>query len=207
VSTQASCNLSDLSYTPFTEYSPKQYFQIMDGRKKYTFTHSEMYNIIESSLTNADSHLIANPLSIKNPYTGTIFSKANLYHLYFTLKHLPLFFIHYMKVNFDATIFLLEQEANLRQYNIHKKIKNFNFEEIKHEIRYMFVDIFPFIMEIEIENDTIYIESNISFLRELLTHYYNYTFSLNPYQRLCECKTLVNKIKNMAKKPHKNLIT
>ena len=82
MSKQATCNSNDLSFTPFTEYAPHQYFSLLDGRRKYLFTHKEMYSIIESSLANADSHLIANPLSIKNPYTGTIFSKPLLYHIY-----------------------------------------------------------------------------------------------------------------------------
>ena len=86
------CNLVDLSYTPFSEYAPHQYFYLLDGRNKYMFTHTEMYNIIESSLTNADSHLISNPLPIKNPYTGTTFSRSKLYTIFFKLKHIPLFF-------------------------------------------------------------------------------------------------------------------
>jgi len=207
VSKQSSCNLSDLGFTPFSELSPQKYFQLMDGKKKYIFTHTEMYNIIESSLTNADSHLIANPLSIKNPYTGTIFTIPVLYHIYFTLKHLPLFFIQYMRVGFDVTTFLLENECGLRQYNIHKKVRNLPRNELANEIRYMVVDIYSFIMESEVVEDIILLKYDISFSRELLTHYYNYSYSLNPYQRLCECKTLVQKIKNMSNKIHKNITT
>ena len=202
----APCNSVDLSFTPFSEYSPKQYFQVMDGRQKYFFTHTELYNIIESSLTNADANLIANPLSIKNPYTGTIFTKPLLYHIYFSLKHVPLFFIHYMKVNFELTTFLLENECGLRQYNIHKKIKNLKPNEIHTEIRYMIVDMYAFILDIDITDDVILFDCNVSVSRELLTHYYNYSYSLNPYQRLCECKTLIQKIKNMANKIHKNIM-
>jgi hypothetical protein len=202
----APCNSVDLSFTPFSEYSSNQYFQVMDGRKKYLFTHTELYNIIESSLTNADPNLIANPLSIKNPYTGTIFTKPLLYHIYFSLKHVPLFFIHYMKVNFELTTFLLENECGLRQYNIHKKIKNLKLHEINTEIRYMIVDMYAFILDIDIADDVILFDCNVSVSRELLTHYYNYSYSLNPYQRLCECKTLIQKIKNMANKIHKNIM-
>jgi hypothetical protein len=205
-SKQPSCNLSDLSFTPFKEYAPHQYFSLFDGRKKYVFTHTEMYSIIESSLTNADSHLIANPLSIKNPYTGTLFSKPLLYHIYFSLKHLPLFFIHFMRIQFDLTVFLLEQESNLRQYNIHKKVRNLTGHELKNEMKYMIVDIYSFIVD-DVNPDVILIDCDQRFSRELLTHYYNYAYSLNPYQRLCECKTLVDKIKNMSNHIHKNIIT
>ena len=71
----------------------------------------------------------------------------------------------------------------------------------------MLVDIFPYIMELNISENIIFIECDLCVSRELLTHYYNYTFSLNPYQRLCECKTLINKIKNVSNKIHKNIIT
>jgi ABC-type sulfate transport system substrate-binding protein len=37
--------------------------------------------------------------------------------------------------------------------------------------------------------------------RQLLTHYYNYMYSLNPYQRQCECTTLIKKIAKMAIPP------
>jgi len=201
------CNLVDLSFTPFSEYTPSQYFYLLDGRNKYVFTHTEMYNIIESSLTNADSHLIANPLSIKNPYTGTIFSRSKLYNIYFQLKHIPIFFRHFMNVDFDLTRFLLEKECILRQHTIHKKIRHFTQEEIKNELRYMIVEMFPFIMDLNITENIIYVECDLSISRELLTHYYNYTYSLNPYQRLCECKTLITKIKNVSNRIHKNIIT
>jgi hypothetical protein len=207
VKRQPSCNLTDLSYTPFTEYKPDQYLCLLDGKNKYLFTHTDLYNIIEASLTNSDSNLISNPLSIKNPYTGTIFSKSTLYHIYFHIKHRPLFFIYYMKVHFDLTVFLLEQEGSLRQYSIHKKIRMLKKDEIKNELRYMFVDIYSFLLEDNFITEIILLQCSLSFSRELLTHYYNYTYSLNPYQRLCECKTLINKIKNMSNKLHKNILT
>ena len=203
---QKACNTVDLSYTPFSEYKKDQYFYMLDGRRKYIFTHTEMYNIIETSLTNADSNLIANPLSIKNPYTGTQFSRSKLYHIYFTLKHTPPFFKQFMMVNFDLHIFLLEQECSLRQYSIHKKIKNFTSTEIKDELRYMVVDMYSLILHSTQDTDII-LNCKWSMSRELLTHYYNYTYSLSPYQRLCECKTLVTKINNMSKQIHKNIQT
>ena len=69
-----SCNSNDLSGTPFSEYKPNEYFFIIHNNNKYTFLHTDFYNIIQSSLLNADDHLIANPLPIKNPYTGIIFN-------------------------------------------------------------------------------------------------------------------------------------
>ena len=42
-SKQKTCNSVDLSYTPFTEYKSSQYFHILDGRKKYLFTHILIY--------------------------------------------------------------------------------------------------------------------------------------------------------------------
>jgi hypothetical protein len=198
-----SCNTCDLSYTPFTEYSPSLCLSIIDHGKKYTFTHSELYNIIEKSLTNADTYMIANPLPIKNPYTGVNFSKEQLYFLYLNMKHLPLVFRHFIQTNFSIHVFLLENECILRQYQIRKRVQEITKEQIKQEMQDMIVDMCLYLAFTLSSLDTqiVTITQNEKECRDMLTHYYNYLYSLNPYQRQCECRTLINKLKKMYVKP------
>jgi len=197
-----SCNTVDLSYTPFTEYSPSLCIFLIDNGKKYTFTHTELYNIIENSLCNADMYMISNPLPIKNPYTGITFSKELLYFLYLNMKHLPLVFRHFTRNQFDIHLFLLENESILRQHQIHKRIRDIPKEELCHEMRDMVIEMcFYLSYTLNIETHIIKVTQNERECREILTHYYNYTYSLNPYQRQCECQMLLKKLKNMYVHP------
>lgn len=197
-----SCNMFDLSYTPFTEYTPSLCLFIMDNGKKYTFTHSDLYNIIEKSLTNADTYMIANPLPIKNPYTGTCFSNEQLYFLYLNLKHLPLVFRHFISNHFDIQAFLLDNECILRQYQIRKRIQDIPRESLKQEMQDMVIEMCLYLtFTMNVETHLITITQNERECRQMLTHYYNYLYSLNPYQRQCECKTLLGKLRKMYVKP------
>ena len=197
-----SCNLVDLSYTPFTEYSPSLCIYIMDDKKKYTFTHSELYNIIENSLTNSDMYMISNPLPIKNPYTGIPLSKEILYFLYLNMKHLPLVFRHFANTHFNIHIFLLESESILRQHQINKRVLNIPLNDLRQEMQDMVIEMCFYISySLNIEACILNSSSNEKECRQMLRHYYNYMYSLNPYQRQCECKTVIVKIKNMYVKP------
>lgn len=188
-----SCNLNDLSGNPFTEYKPSDYFFIIHNHNKYTFLYSDFYNIIQSSLLNSDENLIANPLMIKNPYTGITFNTNMLYLLYLKLKHVPLLFIHFMEVKFDIQQFLLNHEGLLRHYSIQKKLNELNSITTKHAILEMIFDVSLWQLNetaIRIFN----IQNDILSLKPLLIHYYNYIYSLNSYQRQIEYSTLVKKM-------------
>jgi hypothetical protein len=188
-----SCNLNDLSGNPFTEYKPSEYFFIIHDSNKYTFLHTDFYNIIQSALLNSDENLIANPLMIKNPYTGVIFNTNMLYLLYLKLKHVPLLFIHFMHVNFNIQQFLLNHEGLLRHYSIQKKLNDLNTVTTKHAILEMIFDIS--LWQIDETNIRIFnIQNDILSLKPLLQHYYNFIYSLNPYQRQIEYSTLVKKM-------------
>jgi hypothetical protein len=188
-----SCNLNDLSGIPFTEYKPTEYFFIIHNKNKYTFLYTDFYNIIQSSLMNSDENLIANPLMIKNPYTGILFTTNMLYLLYLKLKHVPLLFIHFMQVNFNIQQFLLNHEGLLRHYSIQKKLNDLNTVTTKHAILEMIFDIS--LWQIDETNIRIFnIQNDILSLKPLLQHYYNFIYSLNPYQRQIEYSTLVKKM-------------
>ena len=188
-----SCNSNDLSGIPFSEYKPNEYFFIIHNDNKYTFLHTDFYNILQSSLLNADEHLIANPLPIKNPYTGIIFNNNMLYLLYLKLKHVPLLFMHFMKTKFDIQQFLLNYEGLLRHYSIEKKLKNLSPHDTKSSILEMIFDISLWQLN-DSQMRIFNIEHDILSLKPLLKHYYNYIYSMNPYQRQIEYSTLLKKM-------------
>ena len=136
---------------------------------------------------------MANPLQLKNPYTGIIFNKNMLYLLYLKLKHVPLLYLHFMKTNFDIQQFLLNHEGLLRHYSIEKKLINLSLNDTKSSILEMIFDVSLWQLgdrQLRIFN----IDHDILSLKPLLKHYYNYIYSMNPYQRQIEYNALVKKM-------------
>jgi len=175
---------------------------VIDKGKKYTFTHQELHNIIENSLTNADAYMISNPLPIKNPYTGISFSKELLYFLFLNMKFIPPCFRHLVQVNFDLNVFLLEYESILRQHQIHKRIRNMTKVAVRQEMQDMMIEMCAIMSyAVQLSQSVFIITQDDQECRKLLTHYYNYMYSLNPYQRQCECTALIKKITKMAFPP------
>lgn len=87
--------------------------------------HDLIKLIIENLTTTLDNDslvLVNNPLIAKNPYTNTTFKLHELYNIYFFAKSkkiaLPLFFEELFKCQFCVNTFMLNYEAQLRDYTI-----------------------------------------------------------------------------------------
>lgn len=87
--------------------------------------HDLIKLIVENLTTTFDNDslvLVNTPLIAKNPYTNTPFKLNELYNIYFFAKSkqivLPLFFEELFKCQFCADTFLLNCEAQLRDYTI-----------------------------------------------------------------------------------------
>lgn len=191
------CNETDLSCVPFTEYKKTEYFDLVDKGQKYLFKHSDMYNLIEASLTNTVDTIISSPVDIKNPYTGVPFTTNQLYVLYTRLKHLPPFFDYFVKCECKLDEFLLNYECLLRTHIIKKTLKEFSEDKKREEIRSMLGNVtiydantgmyIPIIQPDEIHGDLLK-------LAPFLLFFYNYQYSLNPYQRTNDYKRLIRKL-------------
>lgn len=95
--------------------------------KKYTFSLTELYKIIESSLGSSDEWFICEPMWPQNPYTNIKFTSAELFHIYFKIRYiqmrvpvlLHLFFMH----NFGSLeTYELEHRTILRRYVLHQHV-------------------------------------------------------------------------------------
>jgi len=183
-----SCNTSDLS---FSSFGPDRIELVMDA-KKYTFQPYELQQLILSSLLHAEQYMIVDPLPIKNPYTGIPFTKYTLYYLYVNLKVHPLFF-YFAKVGFDTKQFLLQYEGLLRTHLIEKTVLEYNDVKVK-------IVCTKMLEEMTIYNFTtgqyepIVTIDKIKQPKPYLLHYYFSLFSLNPYQRDMEYKSLIRKL-------------
>jgi len=187
------CNSTDLLGAPISE-GDVDCLVCMDKHRKYLFRHTDIRNIIQSSLANSDDYLMANPLPIKNPYTGTIFSKNILYLFYLQIKA-PVLFIHFMEVKFDTTDFLLTHEGLLRHYAIQKKLKEMTPLKVREAVLGMLFDVS--ICQMINESNCKYLgirHKNLDVLKPLLQHYYNFLYSLSSYQREVEYGRLIKKL-------------
>jgi hypothetical protein len=153
--------------------------------------------------------MISNPLPVKNPYTGIPFSKNMLYLLYLKMKYHSPLFIYFMKTDFDLTTFLLEYEGLLRTHCIEKTIKELSNENAILMIREMMqeITVLNLISETYIPILSIsQLKTPILTLRPLLTHYYNYMYSMNPHQRHIEYKTLIRKLISLRDEHPQNIL-
>lgn len=99
-----------------------EYVSVFEKSRWYSFSRSEMLNLMNSALSNSMDFFAA-PMRIKNPYTNLAFCKANLYNLYFFLKtkdhfpHLPLIDAFYA-CDFDMAVFSKQHEVLLRDFSL-----------------------------------------------------------------------------------------
>jgi len=196
------CNDKDLSCIPFTDYKKSDYFELIDKSQRYLFKHSDMYNLIEASLTHTTYGMISNHVAIKNPYTGIPFSTNLLYVILLKLKHVPPLFSYFVKCQFRMDDFLLNYECLLRTHVIQKTLKELSPQKKREEIIHMLSQITVYDFDTDdylpILNP-FHVNTDLLALEPLLLLYYNYQYSLNPYQRNVDHKRLLQRLLNLRK--------
>ncbi len=195
-------NTCDLSCIPFSEYSPSLYFELIVSNNLYMFKHSDMYNIIETSLTNYDEYMFSTPIPIKNPYTGIKFNKNILYLLFLKLKQVPILFRFYMKCNFNLNEFLLNYECLLRGYSIEKSINIMDETTLRDSIISMIQNVTVYNFNTGHQEPIVDLSSlklNVLSLKPLLLYYYHDLYSLNPYQKYNYHKKLIKALIELRK--------
>ena len=132
----------DLSLQPFGH--PSTWFELFDSGKRYRFKFSDILNIITSSLTHS-MEFISDPVPIRNPYTGLMFSDANLYAIYLQVRDskyaVPSLFVQFMGMDFDLHKFGIKYECILRDLIIEANIENMSPKKRRLEIRNMLTSV------------------------------------------------------------------
>jgi hypothetical protein len=183
-----SCNATDLSFSPFGT----DRIELVIDAKKYTFHPYELQQLILSSLLHTEQYMIVDPLPIKNPYTGIPFTKPILYYLFVNMKVHPLFF-YFAKIGFDPKQFLLQYEGLLRTHLIEKTILEYNDTKVKIVCKKMLEEMTLYNFSTG-EYEPIVTVDKIKYPKPYLLQYYFSLFSLNPYQREMEYKSLLRKL-------------
>jgi hypothetical protein len=110
---------------------------IMHEGQKYLFTMTDVFQLVYSSITKSDSFFV-DPLPVKNPYNNIPFSKANLYNIYFFLKHnmtiVPHLIDCFFQCEFDLDQFENENRVLLRDICIDSFINTPGENEEKRDL-------------------------------------------------------------------------
>jgi hypothetical protein len=188
----------DLSLTPLSSFPKSVLYDLFDRGVKYTFRTSDLLSLIHSSLTRSNE-FICDPVPVKNPFTGEVFSKETLYRFYVHVNlstfAVPILFALYVSCDFDLRPFLLKNEPILRDVVIHSVVTNFTLETKIVEVRVMLENITMY--DIVTDHHT----PIVNFMRlspaavrsfiPLLHHYFIHLYSLNPYYRQASHSTVV----------------
>ena len=133
---------TDLFTNPLSTLKKNIIMTIYDDetKTKYRFRISDIISIIINSLSHAPD-FFCDPQKIKNPYTNIPFSEAQLYNIYFTIKHSPYIMPHlfhlYFINKFNINIFGKKNECTIRDSAIQIFLKNASDDDKIYQIHKM----------------------------------------------------------------------
>ena len=115
--------------------------KVYEQNKLYLFTCQDLFNHIESCLSNCDAFYYACPNEIKNPYSNTPFTKATLVYIYLKLREksvkFPQLFHKYFLCCFDMTKFQMEYEYDIKDTHIKRAVYKTNVSLLFDSMKYM----------------------------------------------------------------------
>jgi len=144
LTTSSSTTTTDLCLNPLNTLSPSILLNLYDDatRTNYTFRISDMINIIINSLSHSPN-FFADPQYIKNPYTNIPFTLAQLYNLYFSIKHssylMPPLFHFFFLTDFKLEDFSTKNESFIREEAIKHFYTNMTRENKLYYINQMII--------------------------------------------------------------------
>ena len=116
----------DLSMTPL-DMNNKNTFTLVQQKSIYLFSLNDLIRIIETAIGNSPS-FFSDPFRPKNPFNNEEFDDATLYNIYFKMKEcgrvMSTIFHLYFLANFNNKVFVINNEAFLREYSIKKYVLN-----------------------------------------------------------------------------------
>jgi len=185
----------DVYLNNLTEGAPRV-FSLVQNKKKYLFSITDLINILNTSLGN-NFFFVAEPLPCKNPYTNLPFNKSTLYNIYFFIKRtdfiMPQMFHEYFMTNFNLREYAEQNDELILEYAIKQFTLHTDVEELFYEITTM-LEGDRFGRKIKIDPDFPQ-ERLVDIMRPYLELYYKGTYSVNEAKRSKYLRDYCNKIK------------
>ena len=114
----------DLSMTAL-DVNNKNTFILIQNKSIYLFGLNDLIRIIETAISNSPS-FFPDPTYPKNPFNNEELSDATLYNIYFKMKEsgrvVSTIFHLFFLSNFNNELFVINNEAFLREYSIKKYV-------------------------------------------------------------------------------------
>lgn len=176
---------TDLYLNKLDKFHKKYRITLLENNTRYQFRLSDLVNYWIESLHNCQG-LFSKPLVLKNPHTNLLFSKHNLYNIYFKLLDtgfiIPTIITYFFYSNMDKDKLLYNYYHLLKQNTITTFINSNYTYDIWEQVLNMLHDFRKDIDYITFTNTISYRKkSNICMkLKPILRHYLNYKYSCNP---------------------------
>jgi hypothetical protein len=192
----------DLNLNLLSDLDSKLKITLVENNLKYVFRLSDLINISNSSL-GYSPNFFAKPLDIKNPYTNLAFSKANLYNIYFALRHsnyiMPIMFHQYFMTNFELDLFFYNNESYIREYTIKNYVYTTDVPTLYSEVLYMINKNNYIFKNIKIHT-TFPKKILVDTFRNMLYDYYDSVYSYSDSKRIYKKRILKQNGKQFVKK-------
>lgn len=172
----------DLYKNPLTDLPKNQTISLIENNNIFDFRLTDLLTMWKKSLEHSDG-LFADPLMLKNPYTGEVIGKHNLYNIYFALMdstfNIPPLLSHFFILEFDISEFYTIHYSLLHDIAINNYHKSVSEDE-------KFLDIIEMLKNYSDKDFSLH--PNYSLLRKrhiigkldtLLLHYYYTEYSQN----------------------------
>lgn len=176
---------TDLYLNKLTDFHNKYKITLLENNTRYEFRLSDLVNYWIESLNN-NQGLFSKPLLLKNPHTNLIFSKHNLYNIYFKLLDtgfiIPIIITNFFYSNMNEKKFSYDYYHMLKENTITNFIKSNLLHEQWEQILNMLHDFRRDIDYITFTNTISYTtKQNIwKKLKIIIIQYLNYKYSCNP---------------------------
>ncbi len=196
-------NLTDFGMTPLNELNPKILFNVYENRKKFTFSMSDLLNVIKQGLIyNIDLHPCPKPLM--NPYTRTFFKKETMYLIFLKIHEsnllMPLLFQQFVKTDFNLKKFKTQNLCALQDCAILATVDSMTDLAVSNELRDILSDIFLHkdhcMPSTIIPNAKLIPVKVMVKFKPWLHAYYVYRYSFNPFYKEKAYKSLLSDMIN-----------
>lgn len=188
----------DLFLAPIS-ITQRNVIQLYENNCMYIFTLQDLSHIIIAAVCNSPM-FHSEPLSPKNPYSGVVFSKSNLYNIYFYMKErfsvVPDIIQKLFLSEFNIEIFGGNHNLIIRDTYINQFVDNEDEDEIVESIYDM---ISEFFIELDIDDDFPN-DILINTFKSAVTNYLHYKYNFDLSKRVSNYKLMSEKGNDIIQK-------
>ena len=188
----------DLFLAPIS-ITQRNVIQLYENDSTYLFTLQDLSHIIIAAVCNSPM-FHSEPLSPKNPYSGVVFSKSNLYNIYFYMKErfsiVPEVVHNFFISDFDIDVFGENHKLIIRYTYINQFVDNEDSDEIV-EIIYDMIGEFFIDLDIheDFPNDIL-----INTFKSAVTNYIHYKYNFDLSKRITNYRLMSTKMNDIIQK-------